>query len=290
MSFFKNILGSKDHTKEIAEILPIAECKAECLASECHTKFPNSAEVKGADATADLWMSTKPYALHCLVSTGKTDWQHDATDTPLSLENHLSQWASNNSRVAGGTIKVSCSSLPNHDHENLTGDVLILPYFVWVKGCPNGQIGDVMSELVPKLKLAEKGKISLPKELGGVEIAVDPSHAYVFLCSHRTRDKRCGITAPLMKKEMDIDLRDRDLLRDFGDDRPGGVTVAFINHVGGHKFAANLLIYLRSGENVWFARCRPTNCKAIISETILGGGKVWPEYLRLAQRFSPVKW
>jgi len=31
------------------------------------------------------------------------------------------------------------------------------------------------------------------------------------------------------------------------DDRPGGVGIYFISHVGGHKFAANVIVYRKSG-------------------------------------------
>jgi len=36
-------------------------------------------------------------------------------------------------------------------------------------------------------------------------------------------------------------------MRDLHDDRPGGVGIYFINHVGGHKFSANVIIYRRAG-------------------------------------------
>jgi hypothetical protein len=42
-------------------------------------------------------------------------------------------------------------------------------------------------------------------------------------------------------------LRPLGLLRDLHDERPGGVGIYFINHVGGHKFAANVIIYRRAG-------------------------------------------
>ncbi|GMF06184.1 unnamed protein product [[Candida] boidinii] len=114
--------------------------------------------------------------------------------------------------------------------------------------------------------------------------------AYVMLCSHKTRDKRCGITAPIMKKEFDLHLRELDLYRDISDNRPKGVNVIFINHVGGHKFSANVLINLRSGEDIWYAKCSPLNVKPIIDETILNHGKVFPEYVRIVQKYNPINW
>jgi hypothetical protein len=36
------------------------------------------------------------------------------------------------------------------------------------------------------------------------------------------------------------------LYRDLHDERPGGVGIYFISHVGGHKFSANLMIYRKA--------------------------------------------
>ena len=77
-------------------------------------------------------------------------------------------------------------------------------------------------------------------------------HKYlILLCSHKTRDARCGQSAPLLAKEFARVLRPLGLHRDLHDERPGGVGVYFINHVGGHKYSANVIIY-RKGENGMF--------------------------------------
>lgn len=46
----------------------------------------------------------------------------------------------------------------------------------------------------------------------------------------------------------------RGLYRDLHDKRPGGVAVYFISHVGGHKYAANVMVYRRR-DFEWF--CKP---------------------------------
>jgi hypothetical protein len=74
-----------------------------------------------------------------------------------------------------------------------------------------------------------------------------PHSALILMCSHRTRDARCGQSAPLLKKEFERHLRPLGLYRDLHDDRPGGVGIYFINHVGGHKYSANVMIYRRAG-------------------------------------------
>jgi len=84
-------------------------------------------------------------------------------------------------------------------------------------------------------------------------------HSYIILlCSHKRRDARCGISAPILAREFERHLRPLGLHRDLSDTRPGGVGLYFINHVGGHKYSANVLVYRKEdGMGVWLARVAP---------------------------------
>lgn len=74
-----------------------------------------------------------------------------------------------------------------------------------------------------------------------------PHNYLILLCSQKTRDARCGQSAPLLRREFERHLRPLGLYRDLHDERPGGVGIYFISHVGGHKFSANVIIYRREG-------------------------------------------
>ncbi|MCJ1472146.1 hypothetical protein MMC13_000793 [Lambiella insularis] len=120
-------------------------------------------------------------------------------------------------------------------------------------------------------------------------------HSYlILLCSQKTRDARCGQSAPLLRREFERHLRPLGLYRDLNDERPGGVGIYFISHVGGHKFSANLMIYRRAGldnkaetkdgkapgeaaQCIWLARVRPEDCEGIIRYTVLQGKVTKPE-------------
>lgn len=124
-----------------------------------------------------------------------------------------------------------------------------------------------------------------------------PHRALILMCSHKTRDARCGQSAPLLRKEFERILRPMGLYRDLQDDRPGGVGVYFINHVGGHKYSANVMIYRRAGsgvspvgegaeeqdlkaeavQGIWLARIRPEDCENIVRYTVLQGKVVKPK-------------
>ncbi|KAK6201154.1 Sucrase/ferredoxin-like-domain-containing protein [Scheffersomyces amazonensis] len=295
--------SSGNHEEEIkSKGFEISECSFEC--DSCTSKFPASLKF---DEEAELWDSTKPFGLHLLVSTGKSDWPHDATGESNTLSNAVAKWGSDHSQKYSqiGNIKVSTSSLSSDEFltdddyiKEQKGDILILPFFVWVKGVTIKETSSVLSSLIPDLIKFRNEKVTdlqIPTTYStsfpSVRFEIDTSKSYVFLCSHRTRDKRCGVTAPIMKKEMDLHLRDLGLYRDVGDNTPNGVRVAFINHIGGHKYAANVIIYLRSsGKIIWLARCKPNNVVPIIDECIVNDGKVWPNNIRLLQKLDPIDW
>jgi len=120
-----------------------------------------------------------------------------------------------------------------------------------------------------------------------------PHAAVILLCSQRTRDARCGQSAPLLRREFERHLRPLGLYRDMDDERPGGVGIYFISHVGGHKYSANVIVYRRrdfdwykrdaEGENegaaqgIWLARVRPEECENIIRYTVLQGKLLKPD-------------
>ncbi|KAK6461683.1 Sucraseferredoxin-like protein [Scheffersomyces coipomensis] len=295
---------SQNHDEEVkSKGFEIADCSFDC--ESCDSKFPASLKF---DDEADLWNSTKPYGLHFIVSTGKTDWAHDATGESNTLSHSVSKWAGNNAGnfvgLESSAIKTSVSSLSsdelliNDDYkQELVGDILVLPFFIWIKNIHLNQVDEFLSTFIPKLiefraqNLTSLNFDSFKQEFPTIKLEVDTFKSYVFLCSHKHRDKRCGITAPIMKKEIEIHLRDLQLYRDVGDNTPNGVKVAFINHIGGHKFSANVIIYLRnSGKNIWLARCRPNNVRPIIDQCILNDGKIWPDNVRLIQKFHHIEW
>ena len=68
------------------------------------------------------------------------------------------------------------------------------------------------------------------------------------------------------------------------DERPGGVGIYFISHVGGHRYSANVMVYRRgddlqdeAAQCIWLARIRPEDCENIVRYTVLQGKVVKPE-------------
>ena len=102
----------------------------------------------------------------------------------------------------------------------------------------------------------------------------------VFICGHNKRDKRCGIMGPLLKTQF-LRLLPTAGIRVLKGEQPRrkgldelpelAAKVNLISHIGGHKFAGNVII--------WYGRVEPKHVQGIIYETILGG-RIIQELLR----------
>lgn len=97
--------------------------------------------------------------------------------------------------------------------------------------------------------------LSLETPPTAIQSRACPHAAVILLCSQRTRDARCGQSAPLLRREFERHLRALGLYRDLNDERPGGVGIYFISHVGGHKYAANVMVYRRRDFD-WYRKGR----------------------------------
>lgn len=214
-----------------------------------------------------------PELIQSVINTAPTN------TTPLDTSSSLS-----NGKAATSGLQKNGTPPPTNGHSLLKED-------------SNGDSGDV-----PHIPLP-----NLPQDLpAGLSLRACPHKYIILICSHATRDARCGQSAPLLRRELERHLRPLGLFRDLGDERPGGVGIYFINHVGGHKYSANMMVYRRAersrtvqeqtanvggdaqvgGKNIaegeaaqciWLARIRPEDCENIVRFTVLQGKVVKPE-------------
>lgn len=157
---------------------------------------------------------------------------------------------------------LSASNIPTPHHTSNYSEpttVLVLPAFLIVENVTPATVPTLISEIIDKcptnttplspLSIPRSIPATLPEAtpatLGSLTSRSCPHSALVLLCSQRTRDARCGQSAPLLRRELERHLRPLGLHRDLNDERPGGVGVYFISHVGGHKYSANVMVYRR---------------------------------------------
>ncbi|MCJ1416249.1 hypothetical protein MMC32_002584 [Xylographa parallela] len=108
----------------------------------------------------------------------------------------------------------------------------------------------------------------------------------ILICGHGGRDQRCGVLGPLLQTEF------RRALAKSGPRSEGEAQVALVSHIGGHKFAGNVIVYLPpgfrvegreapplAGQGVWYGRVEPRHVEGIVAETV-GRGRVVGEMVR----------
>lgn len=287
------------------------DCLHDC--QTCTIQYPRKFAIDEED---ELYGEIKGWSRHLLVATGKSDWVRDVEDEPASVMEAVGK---HRDTVTGGRLMLSASNLPvpeSATHDGPYGrdrptTVLLLPSFTYIDG--------VTPELVPKLlgdvvnstptnttPLAPAAPASAPTLPAGLTHRACPHKYLILLCSQATRDARCGQSAPLLRRELERHLRPLGLYRDLSDERPGGVGIYFISHVGGHKYSANMMVYRRAdavaegqekkaegaqatngsavvaaeyeaAQCIWLARVRPEDCENIIKYTVLQGKVVKPE-------------
>lgn len=250
--------GSKSNADEVLPVVPEDGCDLEC--STCTSKFSSSLKL---DRDTPLWGSVKPWRKHILIATGKSDWAHGLGDEAGSLTTVLADWSP---KADVGRVIVSNSSLSvpagyfeETDYDKRLSNILVLPTMYEAQGVSLKASESVANFLSTIAKPEHDGATSILDEIDGAKIVHKGHKAVILLCSHRTRDKRCGVTAPILKKELELNLREHDLLRDANDNRPGGVPVIYVSHVGGHKFAGNVIIYRDTGEGIWMGLVEPVS-------------------------------
>ncbi|KAJ5520230.1 hypothetical protein N7463_000683 [Penicillium fimorum] len=250
------------------------ECFKDC--ADCTVQFPSKVKV---ETSRPLYGEIKEFHAHVLVATGQSDWKEkDVEKVTGSLMETF-----HGAKSDHGHIKVSASNLTPPE-QPITDDscrqgttVLILPSFTYIDSVTQTDVPDLIARFIdhPIDQKNGNGIISPTSRMSARPCELD---YVILLCSHGRRDARCGITAPLIKRELERHLRPLGLDRDADDSRAGGAGIFFVSHVGGHKFSANVLIYRKKDQQmIWLARVRPEHCEGIVKYTILQGKVVYPE-------------
>lgn len=207
------------------------------------------------------------------------------------------------------------SSVPRRT-ELVTTSVYLLPSFKYVPFLPRVSFDSV--------EALAKGFL-LPEKLHSAHDILSPIHRdsltrkpmygrllhsvrdvddiLVLICGHGGRDMRCGVMGGVLRNEFETQLGRQgiEVLRGPVEiDAPSDVEaisgtvqgpaptarVGLISHIGGHKFAGNIIIYLPpfmktasgerhplAGHGIWYGRVEPKHVEGIVRETV-GNGRV----------------
>ncbi|KAI0112465.1 Sucrase/ferredoxin-like-domain-containing protein [Nemania sp. FL0031] len=257
-SLLKFATGEDQHSSApgMTELFPATDpavdgddCTHDC--ESCHVSYPRGFKVESADL---LYGHVKGWSTHVIVATGKSDWVRDVEDEKGSVMEAFGDAA----KPSNGRLMLSASNMPTPSHTSDYSEpttAIVLPAFTIIENITPTAVPHLISSYINHAPTTKSSlePLTLPRSLPLPSLPTEqhllarpcPHRALILLCSHKTRDARCGQSAPILRKELERHLRPLGLFRDLDDERPGGVGVYFINHVGGHKYSANMMVYRR---------------------------------------------
>ena len=92
--------------------------------------------------------------------------------------------------------------------------------------------------------------------------ARDSDETHVFVCTHGMRDCRCGVAGTEVAGELRRQVQEHNAESQHRNHRPARrVRVLHTSHVGGHKWAANALVYPHGD---WYGNLRVTDAPLLL--------------------------
>lgn len=141
--------------------------------------------------------------------------------------------------------------------ETSNGDVLIFPDMIRYRRLTHFDVDTFVEEVLVKDGEWLPGT---PEALRGF---------YVFVCAHGTRDRRCGVCGPAVIARFKEGIELHGL--------QGKVSVSACSHIGGHKYAGNVIIF---GSHVkgevtghWYGYVTPEDVPVLLEHHI-GKGEI----------------
>ncbi|EGF79567.1 hypothetical protein BATDEDRAFT_37140 [Batrachochytrium dendrobatidis JAM81] len=253
---------------------------------------------KNIDVETPLHGTMKPYRQHILVRVGLgTKWAEKLGQTPNAFFTHVDDSISNLHPPFRSLITAFESSTGDDQVEPEDTDctqVLLFPQNIALDRVHVSDIGTLADCIIAYHKMMDQssdaGESGLPVEGESPEIMLKllpeafaaktlakpwGHKTTVMVCTHKRRDKRCGVAGPLLMKEFNDAVKEFDMDADVG--------VYGVSHFGGHKFAGNIIIYrYNSGGQMvgdWYGRVRTCHARPIL-ETTVKQDKIFKELWR----------
>ena len=181
-------------------------------------------------------------------------------------------------------IMLTMSSLPASQTAETT-TALLFPSFQRLPAIPHTPSGfsalasaylkaPTLHAMHASLSTAQKALLTRDESAASSIPAPEPiTRITVLICGHGGRDERCGIMGPLLRSSFTDEFERRGVDADVG----------LISHIGGHKFAGNVILYVPpglalggsanalAGCGVWYGRVGPEHVEGVVEETVVKG-------------------
>ncbi len=172
--------------------------------------------------------TVKPYSAHVLIATGETDWIRNIEEDGALAEKLAIVIKESKILQSKARVILSNFSYPTPRYSpTYTGtEVFLLPNWLAVSNVNAQDSADFVRDCLEKtLSQSSPTLKSRPLKFSAI----------VLICSHMKRDKRCGVTAPLLHQTFEETLRAQDLWYEHGEHEHGKVLVECVSHIGGKR-------------------------------------------------------
>ncbi|KAI4230782.1 MAG: hypothetical protein LQ349_006037 [Xanthoria aureola] len=239
------------------------------------------------------------YNQHIIISTGKSDWESRIENETegANMAKALKEMTKRTPGLDDPTpvTMISNSSFPIRQHQGtldepssdcLSGSIYLFPQFLFFPRILNTEAHHnrlVHTYLSPRQD--RESATASPPEFAEPQPITKPT---ILICSHASRDRRCGILGPLLHREFETCAQKEEL----------NIDAAMISHVGGHAFAGNVIVYIPpnypvelnksmggkditsplAGMGIWYGRVEPKHVQGILDVTVRKGsiiGELW---------------
>ncbi|KAL5611618.1 hypothetical protein BROUX41_000797 [Berkeleyomyces rouxiae] len=281
-------------------------------------------------ASAGLHGAMAAYLEHIVLCTGTNAWPSRIDDdgepgadsslsgpaaassaaaAPRNLAAEFKQIIGRNGPLQNPNFSVIASSLPlpqsnSSSSSTSPASVYLLPSFKYVSALPDtASLSRLVKEHLLPLDKSSRTDGATASDTAEAPVPFTPvSSVMVLICGHKNRDLRCAVYGPALQDAFthELDTRGIQVLHSPPDVEASDASsstaitarVAMISHIGGHKYAGNVIIYIPpglrgpdgnkhslAGCGIWYGRVDPEHVSGIIQETIING-KVIEKFFR----------
>ncbi|CAL5225505.1 g8334 [Coccomyxa viridis] len=114
-------------------------------------------------------------------------------------------------------------------------DAMLFPSGMWVKGLDQEALPGVIAAVVSQPTDDNPDFTPPPLKKSVQSAARSTPPLSLFVCTHGSRDCRCGTIGDKLVRRLDSLIAERDL--------EASIAVFRCSHIGGHKYAGNVLVY-----------------------------------------------
>ncbi|KXT17965.1 hypothetical protein AC579_9589 [Pseudocercospora musae] len=282
-----------------------------CPAPTCHCR--ESPSGLNIERESNLNGSMASYAEQVLICTGKKDWKsriEDEEDAVLvrQLKAYLTRGGKHAdpyhnvllTNVSFPSGSRNSSIAPGKDSGESTigspASAFLFPSFIYLPSIPTDPSSVeafIKAFILPKklhntydrLTQEQQNILLRQPQLQSQFTGSRPvDEILVLICGHGGRDERCGKLGPILQAEFEEKLG-RQNIRILGNDqypigdgkaRTPSARVGLISHIGGHKWAGNVILYIPptlynnalAGKGIWYGRVSTENVEGIVAKTI----------------------